>query len=59
MKKSLCALALMSLLAASHAASAKSFVYVSNADSGTVSGYTLDKKASKLEPLGDFPAGKK
>jgi len=59
MKKSLCALALMSLLAASHAASAKSFVYVSNADSGSVSGYTLDKKASKLEPLGDFPAGEK
>ncbi|EIC83420.1 beta-propeller fold lactonase family protein [Serratia sp. M24T3] len=59
MKKSACALALISLMAVTGAARASSFVYVSNADSGTVSGYLLNKDAKKLEPLGDFPAGDK
>ncbi|KAB7893258.1 beta-propeller fold lactonase family protein [Rouxiella badensis] len=57
MKKSLGAIALMSIITASGAANAQSFVYVSNAVSGTVTGYTLDKVAMKLEPIGRFPAG--
>ncbi len=59
MNKSACALALVTLLGVTTAAKAASFVYVSNADSGTVSGYVLDKAASRLEPLGDFAAGDK
>ncbi|MDR3434708.1 MAG: beta-propeller fold lactonase family protein [Rouxiella aceris] len=32
------------------------FVYVSNADSGTIGAYKLNRGAQQLEPLGNFPA---
>ena len=57
MKKSLCAMTLMSMMAVTGAAKAQSFVYVSNATSGTVTAYTLDKSAMKLAVNGTYPAG--
>lgn len=50
---------LLSLAALTGAAQAQSLVYVSNADSGTVTGYQLDKAKKALVPIGTFPAGAK
>lgn len=59
MKTNLYAGALLSLLALADTAQAQTLVYVSNADSGTVTGYQLDKGKSALLPVGTFAAGAK
>lgn len=59
MKKNLYAGALLSLLTLADTAQAQTLVYVSNADSGTITGYQLDKSKSALLPVGTFPAGAK
>lgn len=59
MKNSLYAGALVSMMALAGSAQAQSLVYVSNADSGTVTGYQLDKTKMTLVPVGAFPAGAK
>lgn len=50
---------LISLAAFTAAVQAQSLVYVSNAESGTVTGYKLDKANKALVPIGSFPAGAK
>jgi len=40
------------------AASAKTFVYVSNAEDGNIDGYTLDRTSGALTPIGKADAGK-
>ena len=57
MKKRLYAGALLSIMTLAAAAQAQSLVYVSNAESGTVTGYQLDKANKTLIPIGTFPAG--
>jgi 6-phosphogluconolactonase len=59
MKRSIYAGALVSMMAISAGAQAESLLYVSNADSGTVTGYQLDKQQMKLLPTGTFPVGSK
>ncbi|MGB9098875.1 lactonase family protein [Erwinia sp.] len=59
MKKRFYAAALLSMMAVSAGSQAQSLLYVSNADSGTVTGYQLDKEQMKLLPLGTFEAGSK
>lgn len=59
MKKRFYAAALLSMMAVSAGSQAQSLLYVSNADSGTVTGYQLDKEQMKLVPLGTFEAGSK
>ncbi|KOC90655.1 lactonase family protein [Winslowiella iniecta] len=59
MKKRLYAGALLSMMTLATAAQAQSLVYVSNAESGTVTGYQLDKANKTLVPTGAFPAGDK
>lgn len=59
MKNSIYAGMVASMMVLSAGAQAQSLVYVSNADSGTVTGYQLDKEKMTLVPLGDFPAGSK
>ncbi|WP_414148873.1 lactonase family protein [Erwinia sp. BNK-24-b] len=56
--KKICGM-LLSLAALAGSAEAQSLVYVSNADSGTVTGYQLDKSKKALVPIGSFPAGAK
>lgn len=46
------------ILGACLAAQATTYVYVSNADDGVISSYTLDRNAGKLLPLATTPAGK-
>ncbi|WP_345831478.1 beta-propeller fold lactonase family protein [Erwinia sp. HDF1-3R] len=53
------AAALLSVLATLSGAQARTLVYVSNADSGTVTGYQLDKEKPGLIPTGTFPTGEK
>ena len=38
-------------------AQAKTFVYVSNAEDGDISGYTMDKSSGALPPIGKTRAG--
>lgn len=52
-------LVMASSLTASGAAPVASFVYVSNADDGTIGGYALDKATGALTPLGTTAAGPK
>lgn len=59
MKNSVYAAVVASAIALSAGAQAQSLVYVSNADSGTVTGYQLDKEKMTLVPLGAFPSGSK
>lgn len=49
----------MMLIASAAMAQEKTFVYVSNGDSGTVNAYALDKGKHKLTPVGDYPTGLK
>ncbi|KAB8313737.1 6-phosphogluconolactonase [Erwinia endophytica] len=59
MKYRLYAGALVAIMAIAGSVQAQSLVYVSNADSGTVTGYQLDKSQKTLIPIGTFPAGDK
>lgn len=59
MKRSIYAGALVSMMAVSAGSQAQSLLYVSNADSGTVTGYQLDKQQMTLLPTGTFPVGSK
>lgn len=62
MKKLALSVALLGLFAGSVsplAHAADSYVYISNADSGTVSAWALDKSAQKMTPIATYPAAKK
>ncbi|MBM7344786.1 lactonase family protein [Pantoea coffeiphila] len=59
MNKPLYAAMLLAFSCAAASAQAQSLVYVSNAASGTVTGYKLDKTKPALESTGTFPAGEK
>lgn len=50
---------LLAFSCAAVGAQAQSLVYVSNAESGTVTGYKLDKNQPALTATGTFPAGQK
>ncbi|WP_336777507.1 lactonase family protein [Pantoea sp. USHLN256] len=49
----------MMLFASAVMAQEKSFVYVSNGDSGTVTAYALNKTQQQLKPVGEYPSGLK
>ncbi|ARU95919.1 lactonase family protein [Tatumella citrea] len=61
MKKMLFTAALLGLCSASANvfAQQQDYVYISNADSGTVSGWSLDKNSQKMQPVGTWTAAKK
>lgn len=61
MNKLLLSAALLGLCSgvASAAAAPASFVYISNADSGTISAWSLDKDNQKMQPIATYPAAKK
>lgn len=58
MKKTVIAAGMM-LFASTVLAQEKSFVYVSNGDSGTVTAYELQKAQRQLKPIGEYPSGLK
>lgn len=57
MKKHVYAGAFFAMMALAGSVQAQSLVYVSNAESGTVTGYRLDKEKMVLVPIGTFPSG--
>jgi len=62
MKKLALSLTLLGMIAGSAgnvAHAADSYVYISNAESGTVSAWTLDKSVGKMTPIATYPAAKK
>ncbi|GAA0483918.1 MULTISPECIES: beta-propeller fold lactonase family protein [Tatumella] len=60
MKKILFTAALVGLcsVAASAAATPQTFVYISNAASGTISAWALDKHSQTMQPVATYPAAK-
>jgi len=58
-KDAICAIAAtVALLTVAAPATAKTFVYVSNAEDGDIDGYAMDNATGELTPLGKTPAGK-